>query len=39
MQLSQIKTPGPAMSFLTSACDFPQKLQSVMLLGLAMSDF
>src|ERR1700722_20541880 len=38
MQLSQIYTPGPAMSFLTSACDFPQKLQSVMLVGRAMSE-
>src|SRR5438445_2192543 len=34
-QLSQMYTPGPAMSFLTSACDLPQKLQSVMLVGRA----
>jgi hypothetical protein len=33
---SQIYTPGPAMIFLTSACDFPQKEQSVILDDFAM---
>src|SRR5437773_9977337 len=35
-QLSQMYTPGPAMSFLTSACDLPQKLHSVILVGRAI---
>src|SRR5205809_5209617 len=39
MQLSQMYTPGPAISFLTSACDLPQKLQSVILVGRATADF
>src|SRR5580658_2783326 len=33
---SQMYTPGPAMIFLTSACDFPQKEQSVIRDDLAM---
>src|SRR5258707_15810645 len=35
-QLSQIYTPGPAISFLTSACDLPQKLHSVIFVGRAI---
>src|SRR3989442_14653888 len=35
-QLSQIYTPGPAMSFLTSACDLPQKLHIVIFVGRAI---
>src|SRR6185369_16242317 len=38
-QLSQMYTPGPAMSFLTSACDLPQKLHSVILVGRAIELF
>ena len=34
---SQMYTPGPAMIFLTSACDFPQKEQSVIRDDLAMA--
>src|SRR5580658_7015801 len=34
---SQMYTPGPAMIFFTSACDFPQKEQSVILDDLAMA--
>jgi hypothetical protein len=34
---SQMYTPGPAMIFLTSACDFPQKEQSVMRADFAMA--
>src|SRR5258707_15648244 len=34
-QLSQIYTPGPAISFFTSACDLPQKLHSVIFVGRA----
>jgi hypothetical protein len=39
MQLSQIYTPGPAISFLTSAAVLPQKLQSVMLFERAILVF
>ena len=35
-QLSQMYTPGPWMSFLTSECDLPQNEQRVMLVGRAM---
>jgi hypothetical protein len=31
-----MKTPGPAMSFFTSAWDFPQKLHIVMFVGRAI---
>src|SRR6516165_4406883 len=34
-QLSQMYTPGPEMSFLTSAWDLPQKLHSVSWVGRA----
>src|SRR5271157_4785158 len=34
---SQMYTPGPAMIFFTSACDFPQKEHSVMRDDLAMA--
>ena len=37
-QESQMYTPGPAMIFLTSACDFPQKEQRVMREDLAMGN-
>jgi len=38
-QLSQMNTPGPAISFLTSACDLPQKLHSVMFVAEPFSSF
>src|SRR5918993_5914726 len=40
MHSSQMYTPGPAISFLTWRCDFPQKLQrscSLESVGLAIS--
>jgi len=37
MQLSQIKTPGPAMSLRTSAWPFPQNEHIVRLVGRAMA--
>jgi hypothetical protein len=36
-QESQMYTPGPAMIFLTSACDLPQNEQRVMRADLAMA--
>jgi hypothetical protein len=35
-QVSQMCTPGPAMIFFTSACDLPQKEQSVTRVDLAI---
>jgi hypothetical protein len=35
-QESQMYTPGPAMIFFTSVCDFPQKEHSVMRDDLAI---